>query len=510
MKKLLTVLIILTLSGGCANLDSGSRVSGPDLKGELDRAIESQPDEQNNKPKVRVPDSLNQELLALPNLDTNLKFDVSANQVESQQFFIDLMDATGENIIIEPGVTEPITLNLKAVTLTDVLTALRDMYNLDYEKTSYGYRVMADRLNTKVFHINYLNIVRKGTSDTGITGSQISAQGQQSSQVSTTTESDFWAQLEQTLNMLVGDKPGRSIMVNRQAGIVLAQANSSELRSIENYLQISELAMQQQVIIEARILEVNLSDGFQSGINWGQVVENLGGNANDIATLAFSGNNLNGVTDVGGVFNLSVNADNFSGMIQLLSSQGDIQVLSSPRISTVNNQKAVIKVGTDDFFVTNITQSEDEDGNAESPEIELQPFFSGIALDVTPQIGQNDEIILHVRPSVTEVQEKTKVINLGNDTYELPLASSSIRETDSIIRAQSGQIVVIGGLLQNSENSQDAGIPLLSRVPIVKGLFAQTRRENSKSELVILLQPTITNTQVWRDELSKYKSQLQP
>ena len=191
----------------------------------------------------------------------------------------------------------------------------------------------------------------------------------------------------------------------------------------------------------------------------------------------------------------------------MLQRQGEVQVLSSPRISTVNNQKAVIKVGTDEFFVTDISNSTTTTTTTTStaPEISLTPFFSGIALDVTPQIGQNNEVILHVHPSVTEVVERNKVIDVGGSIYDLPLAYSSIRETDSIIRAASGQVVVIGGLLQNKKSNSDAGVPWLSRIPILGYLFRQIERTSSKSELVILLQPKVIEPSGWNSEIQSIK-----
>src|SRR5690606_27423394 len=159
-------------------------------------------------------------------------------------------------------------------------------------------------------------------------------------------------------------------------------------------------------------------------------------------------------SDIGGLFSASVRAGDFSGLIQLLGKQGNVQILSSPRIATVNNQKAVIKVGTDEFFVTDIDFDENNSAitatDRTSTSVELTPFFSGISLDVTPQISEDGAITLHVHPSVSEVSDQEKVITVGERDVTLPLARSTVRETDSIIRAESGQIVVIGGLIQNT------------------------------------------------------------
>jgi MSHA biogenesis protein MshL len=173
-----------------------------------------------------------------------------------------------------------------------------------------------------------------------------------------------------------------------------------------------------------------------------------------------------------------------------------VQVLSSPRISTVNNQKAVIKVGQDEFFVTDIsnTTTTVTGSTTNNPEIELTPFFSGIALDVTPQIGENDEIILHIHPSISKVDDQVKTITLGDEVVELPLALSTIRESDSIVFAKSGQIVVLGGLMQDRAIDQSTGLPFFQSIPVFGYLFGQQRQAMVKSELVILLKPVIVGS----------------
>ena len=200
----------------------------------------------------------------------------------------------------------------------------------------------------------------------------------------------------------------------------------------------------------------------------------------------------------GGVFSLALNAgSDFSAFIEVLKTQGDVQVLSSPQISTVNNQKAVIKVGTDEFFITDV-QSDTSTTTATAStqsNVELTPFFSGVALDVIPQISENGEIILHIHPTVSTVTEQTKNISVATgSSLSVPLAVSSIRESDSIIRAKSGQVVIIGGLMQNSVESRVSKVPLLGDIPLLGALFRHTQEITKKSELVILLKPVVMDT----------------
>ena len=194
-----------------------------------------------------------------------------------------------------------------------------------------------------------------------------------------------------------------------------------------------------------------------------------------------------------------------AALISFLETQGDLQVLSSPRIAALNNQKAVLKVGTDEFFVTNITTNTTTTGttSTQSPTITVAPFFSGVALDVTPQIDQNNQIILHIHPSVSSVIEKTKNVDLGDSgTFRLPLASSSISESDTIVRVSDGNIVAIGGLMKESSARDSSGLPGLSTMPWIGTLFGSKRRSLVKSELVILLKPTVIESDAsWRQDI---------
>jgi MSHA biogenesis protein MshL len=186
--------------------------------------------------------------------------------------------------------------------------------------------------------------------------------------------------------------------------------------------------------------------------------------------------------------------NNFAALITLLESQGTVHVLSNPRISTLNNQKAVLKVGTDDFFVTNVSTTTTSGGtsNTTTPNVTLEPFFSGVVLDVTPQIDAEGNVILHVHPAVTQVTTVSQTINLGiGGTLVLPLASSATQETDSVVRGTDGHIVAIGGLMKQNTTSGRSDVPGVSDVPLLGSLFRNTDQTTAKSELVILIKPTI-------------------
>ncbi|MDH3407458.1 MAG: pilus (MSHA type) biogenesis protein MshL, partial [Gammaproteobacteria bacterium] len=325
---------------------------------------------------------------------------------------------------------------------------------------------------------------------------------------------------------------GRKLIVNPQAGVVLVRAMPDELRLVEDYLGITQTNMNRQVILEAKIVEVQLKDGFQSGINWAGIANKngktytlgqVGGGSSlgstGLSSIAGNTGNLNPTTGIftpisgtnssafGGVFSLAVQANNFAAFFELLKTQGDLNVLSSPRVSTMNNQKAVIKVGTDSYFVTKQdTTATTVAGGSPTISTELSPFFSGIALDVTPQIDEAGNINLHIHPSVSEVSEKLITV-ASNQTISTAL--SSVQESDNIVRASSGQIIVIGGLMKEASTDDNASVPVLGDIPLVGNLFKHKRVTRIKRELVILLKPTVINVgQDWSDAAGESQERI--
>lgn len=478
------------------------------------------------------------------------RFDLVVKSAPAQDVFLAIISGTRYSMLVHPEVAGAISANLKNVTVPEALSSIRELYGYDY--TIDGRRIVVHPLTaqTRIFKVNYLAGTRSGSSDTRVISGSVSGGGGSSgggtsgsstsggstqksletSKVSTSLNSDFWGELKSALETIVGE--AGKVIVSPQSGVVVVKTTSRSMRDVEKFLKATALAVERQVMLEAKILEVELNDGFQTGINWsvfnnGQHKFSSGANTENFNLLtgkvtpvsstlaAVLGNGLpaaKGTT--GGLLGLAFQTKSFSALINFLETQGSVHVLSSPRIAALNNQKAVLKVGTDDFFVTNVSTTTTPTGGTAAittPSVTLQPFFSGIALDVTPQIDERGRITLHVRPSVSVVTEKIKNIEVGEaGSLNLPLASSAVSETDSVVQVEDGRIVAIGGMMKQSFDGSSNKVPGLGNVPLLGYFFGNTNQRSRKSELVILIKPTVINShEDWQADAESTRARIE-
>ncbi|MFA6120264.1 MAG: secretin N-terminal domain-containing protein [Sideroxydans sp.] len=554
MRRIVSLLCVLFLSACAAGAAKDSVKN--ELGAQMDAAAKNsaQPSKQEEVNNALLPP------LVAPadkadGTPVEAKFDLAVSNTPAQQVFMAIVSGTRYSMLLHPDVSGNVSLNLKDVTVFDALEAIREMYGYEYKMDGNRIYIQPLGLQTRIFQVNYLTGQRDGKSNlrvasgsvadsaNGMTGTTpanmaANATNRDSSKVTMTSKSDFWEELSEALKAIVGTEKGRSVVISPMSGVIVVRATPEEMKNISAYLKASQISIERQVILEAKIVEVQLNDSFQSGVNWaafasGGAKQASGGVLTSGSTLSATagstlsnsmisstpGTNLLATAATtlptgavaGTMFGLAFQTSNFAALLNMLESQGDVHVLSSPRIATLNNQKAVLKVGTDEFFVTEVTggtQSTTAIAGT-SPTVKVQPFFSGIALDVTPRIDENDDIILHVHPSVSTVTTVNKTVNLGtsggvSNIYNLPLASSSVSETDSIVRARGGQIVVIGGLMRQASFDDRSGLPGLPKL-----MFGQVNQRTEKRELVIMIKPTVVNSDKdWSEDITRSRDRI--
>jgi MSHA biogenesis protein MshL len=495
------------------------------------------------KPLPALPSQANPALNSRSRKPAPHFFNVSVHEINAREFFMGLVMDSKENIVVHPDVKGTISLVLKNVTIDEVLNVIEKVYGYDCKKTSMGYIIYPATLQTKIFKIDRLDLLRVGISTTQMnSGYNSSRQGSNqqnntqtnnsnnlnnnssnnsgnttnstqsnSSSIITTSDTDFWEEMDKALHSIIAIDPQASAVINRQTGVVVVRAKPAQLHEVESFIGITQNQIGRQVILEAKIMEVILNDSHQDGINWKVLLEKSFAAAG-IATGAGFTTGF-GVPDPGkfsSIFSLNSNGLDFNAMVELLETQGKTNVLSNPRISTLNNQKAIIKVGSDEYFVTEISSSNATFNNTSLPTAKLSPFFSGIALDVTPQIDDVGNITLHIHPLITRAENLDKSFQINGEDYSIPTPLSSVRESDSIVKTQNGQVIVLGGLMQESEIENKEGITGLARISGLGHLFRVDKGTTQKSELIILLKASIINDNSdWQEDMDTSRPRME-
>ena len=547
------------LLAGCQN--------GPPPRATSDRIETELKDALAQRPVLKVPERVSAALL--PPLAQELprpvaipeqRFDLVVSNATVQQVYHAMASGSRYSILLPPTLAGTVSVNLKDVTMREALEVMREVHGFEYRIDGTRVYIQDATLQTRIFQVSYPTSKRVGRSDTKVISGSITSNStgtsgggggsgggsttnnSEGSQISTTSDSDFWKELDTALKAIVGTEAGRQVVMSQHTGTIVVRALPKEQREIENFLRSAKLSIERQVMLEAKIVEVSLREGFESGINWaglsggnhrfsvgadptrinvpGSIGRAAGIPAGSIVTGVDGSSTPPSVTPTtlgqliaspfasggAGLLGIAFTTSGFNGLLAFLETQGAVQVLSSPRVAAINNQKAVLRVGTDDFFITNIstTTVASASGNVTTPTITVQPFFSGIALDVTPQIDEDGMVTMHVRPSVSEVTERTRIVNLGTlGSFTLPLASSNVNETDTVVRVQDGNIVAIGGLMQQRQSNGRSQVPGAGDIPVVGNLVKRTEKSLDKRELVFLIKPTVIKGDAqWREDIA--------
>ncbi|HHQ4790115.1 TPA: pilus (MSHA type) biogenesis protein MshL [Aeromonas veronii] len=540
-KHRLCLITVAMMAAGCTTYQHPEPTQAKDA---LKQAMNEQ--QKQAAPLTALPKSVQSELLQLnrPQIPVGMpetRLRIAAHDVEAVEFFGSLFKGSRYSVAVHPGVAGLVSVELKDVTLPEVLAVVGDMYGFDVQRKGNVFHIYPAGLRTETIPVNYLMMSRRGLSRTSVSTGGVTANDSNNSsdssfdsassnnstnnssgnnsngnssngtRIETDTNSDYWTDLRDSLQTLIGTGDGRAVITSPQAGLVTIRAYPKELKAVREFLNQSDSHLKRQVVLEARIIEVALNEGYEQGVDWSGLSASWDGNKGITGGGSLANTQLpttpNQIfTALGGGAGFKVSDGNFNVAVNLLKTQGDVNTLSSPRVTATNNQKAVIKVGTDEYFVTNAstTTVSTTSGDRTTPNVELTPFFSGISLDVTPQIDEEGKVLLHIHPSVIDTEEQTKTIKVtDSDTLVLPLAKSSIRESDTVVQANNGDIIVIGGLMKTDKQEIVSKVPLLGDIPWVGEAFTNRRESTKKVELVIMLKPTVVEKDTWQNELQR-------
>lgn len=449
------------------------------------------------------------------------------------------------NLVIDPELKGKVTIDLKRVTLKEALEAILTPLGWSFQIEEKFIKIHRPKMETRLFTLNYIATKRTGkreiyASTSGGLQSGISPGQQVASTSGTRTgysdlvssdEMDLWKEIQRGLEAIIfgsieektpspegekaswtrTDSKGKKLVINRSAGVILVTDYPSQLNRIASYIETLEGSSQRQVTIQAKIIEVILSEENKEGINW-KTIQGLPrsinlswGLTNRAGTTGYPGwtgqstttsSTTTGTTTIetpgllkvkpfGGILAWGAPSSDvvLSEIMSAIAEQGEMRILSSPTISTLNNQKAIIRVGNQDvFFVTGAVATQ----STVTQTIQPMTIDIGIILDVTPQIAEDGTIIMNIHPSITE-KTGEKVTPDGKTTFPL----LSVRETDTTVRVREGETILIAGLMQEKKEETRIAVPGLGAIPLLGNLFRYKAETKRNTELVIMITPTI-------------------
>lgn len=419
----------------------------------------------------------------------------------SKVYETDINYSIGNKETIESNLR--VTLSMNDVSLEEIMDALLEEFDFNIKKNSSGYVIWPRQVITEIININHHNFQRIGKSSVGVSNSRLNIENahESFSSISSETEGKFWDNLESiistTLSLDVDTKQDEDIgfSIHRESGVLVVNGYPKQIHNIKRILNRLNLQSTRQVLLEIKILEVELKEEFQKGIQWNTSNNNLRySNINNDAYYyqlnASDGliNNTLTTKITGGI----------DAVVNTLYSQAKVSIISSQRLMVLNNERGFIKSGSERFFVTNITnlrlssqnQTEEESG------IDLVPFFSGVALDTTINIVNDRDILMHIHPMITRVMEEEKTITMNSKKTVLPVAMIQSRETDTVIKASNGELVILGGLAQNRAQLSKSGLPINSEKSFINKIldfFSSKRNANKQVDVILIIKPTIVN-----------------
>jgi len=419
---------------------------------------------------------------------------------DARELFLSLARENDFNLVLSPEVSGTVTMDIKEATAEELMDEVCGMLGCRAVFGGNTVRVAPERRATRVFPVDYLLTGRTGsgslmasTSTSGGGGGGGSAGGTSSVSSTTSSESqstnavvteekgDFWGGLAEEIGALLSPGSGKAV-VNRTSGTVTVTDYMANVEQVERYLRMIEARVRTGVVIETRIMEVTLDDATKYGIDWTALP--------DLSNLSLSGSLAGGATAAQALstgstaFRLGVAGSKFNAFLDAQAQAGNLKVLSAPKVSTLNNQKAIIRIGRQDVFFRAVVTPASTTSAAFTTFIP-DSVTEGIILSVTPQVGQDGRIMLAIHPTITEKVGEA----VAPDNNTAPILD--VRETNTVVTVADGETVFIGGMMQERTQETVKSVPLLGDIPYLGALFRSNEQIKKKTELVILISPRV-------------------
>ncbi len=447
-----------------------------------------------------------------PPLDT---FTVAVSKVPVSELLFALARDAGLDVDIHPNIKGEVTLNAVNQTLPQLLNRIAKQVDLRYQIDGTLITIFPDLPYMRLYQIGYVNIARNSSSEVSVateiarTGQGISQSSGSGSNISTTkiineSNNRFWNTLQKNILAILGNTEELTqdkVIINPESGIMTVRATHKQHEEIQYFVDRVLANVQKQVLIEASIVEVQLSEQFQAGIDWQRLVGHFG------YTQSLMGANLENTP----FFSLKYITGNLSATVRLLNQFGTVKVLSSPKIIALNNQTAIFKVVDNIiYFRSQVEINESDTKTRESFSTEINTVPVGLVMSVTPQISENDMVILNIRPTISRVvdfkQEPNPALAEAGLVNLIP--EIQVREIESVLRINNGEVAIIGGLMQNVIDQSTQGVPVLSKLPLIGDLFSYRENKYTKSELVIFLRIVVVKNASLSGDLRDYQIYL--
>ena len=464
------------------------------------------------------------------------RYTVVVNQVPVLELLFALARDADLEIDIAGEIEGNVTLNAMDETLPRLLERISWQAAIRYELEEDYLRIAADDPYLVSYPVDYVNLSRNASStvetatqitstgfgeDGGGGGSGSGSSGTNNSSTSLENQSDnrFWETLERNLAGMLnvevadsGDQPGggRYLMINREAGYITVRATQKQHEQVQLYIDKVMESARRQVLIEATVVEVELSDQYQAGVDWSYISSSVGGL--DLLEQSLTAGSLGSAPNALATFvDTDLGGGELQATVRALETFGDVSVMSSPKIMALNNQLAILKVVDNRvYFTIDVEQTLDEGVTNTVFDSQINTVPVGLVMTVTPYIGADDEVLLNTRPTVSRVlgfvEDPNPSLADAGVTNEVP--EIQVREMESLLRVNSGQVAVIGGLMQDSIDQSERSVPLVGNLPLIGNFFSYRDDRVEKTELIIFLRPTVIDQANLDGDMKRFRQYL--